>query len=111
MNLRVFIVCLSTLFIHTKAFADYNSNIRGELEGVYVYTDHDAIYFRFKTQPTSHETCKATYFVISGSVPQDRRDQLLSRLMLALASKEQVNIGYDSQGNCANGYIRVHRVG
>lgn len=111
MKIREFIVCLLILFINTKAFAGYNSNIRGELEGVYVYTDHDAIYFRFKNQPTSHPSCKSTYFVISGSVPQERRDQLLSRLMLALASKELVNIGYDSQGNCASGYIRVHRVG
>lgn len=111
MQIRIFAMCLVAICFCSKVFAGYDSNIKGTLEGVYVYTDHDAIYFRFKNQPTSHPSCKATYFVISGSVPQERREQLLSRLMLALASKELVNIGYDSQGNCANGYIRVHRVG
>lgn len=100
-----------TLCFSSSVFASYNSNIKGELEGVYVYADGDYIYFKFVNQPTTHKTCKPDYFVISHDVPMERRQMLLSRLLLAYASKETVNIGYDSEGDCAHGYIRVHRVG
>ncbi len=37
---------------------------------------------------------------------------LFSRLMMAYASKETVNIGYDAEkGSCIHGYMRVHRAG
>lgn len=94
------------------ANAAYNSNMRGELEGFYVYSDGDYIYFRLKNQPTSHGFCNPYYFVIPETVSSDRRKAMLARLSLAFALKESVNIGYDSMGNCAHGgYIRVHRVG
>ncbi len=108
--MRTFIVLLAFCF-SSAAFASYNSNIKGELEGVYVYTDGDYIYFRFKNQPTTHASCDPTYFVISEDIPLERRQMLLSRLLMAYASKEQVNIGYDKSGNCVHGHIRVHRVG
>jgi len=109
MKLKIIITLL--MLCSFKTIAAYNNNIRGEVVGVYVYTDHDAIYFRFKNQPTSHESCKPNYFVISSNIPENRRNQLLSRLLLAKASKENINIGYDSKGDCAHNYIRVHRVG
>ena len=93
------------------SFAAYNSNIRGELDGVYVYTNSDAIYLHFKDQPTSHPACKPNYFVIPGDIPLERRQMLLSRLMMAFASKEWINIGYDNAGTCADGHIRVYRAG
>lgn len=83
----------------------------GVLEGVYVYTAGDYIYFRLTNQPASHPGCDPTYFVISENVPESRRQMLLSRLLSAYAMKENVNIGYDSKGDCAHGYIRVHRAG
>jgi len=109
LKFKVFYILFALFCCNTNAA--YNNNIRGEVKDVYVYTDHDAIYFRFKNQPTSHDSCKPTYFVISASIPENRRNQLLSRLLLAKASKENINIGFDSIGDCANGYIRVHRVG
>jgi hypothetical protein len=36
---------------------------------------------------------------------------MLARLLLAKASGEVLNLGYDATGDCAEGYIRVHRVG
>ena len=62
-------------------------------------------------QPKSHPKCKSNYFVIPSSVPQNRREMLLSRLLTAYAMKEKVNIGYDNSVECANSYIKVHRVG
>ena len=107
---RVLVFSFS-LLIPISTLAAYNSNISGVLQGVYVYSDGDYIYFRFEDQPSSHPGCNPTYFVIHGSVPENRRNAMLSRLLTAYAMKESVNIGYDAQGDCSNGYIRVHRVG
>ncbi|WP_104401524.1 hypothetical protein [Vibrio penaeicida] len=109
----IFIVLQSVLLIFASgtAFANYNSNMTGVLKGVFVYTDGDYIYLTLENQPKSHPTCKPNYFVIPDTVPSDRRQMLLSRLLTAYASKETVNIGFDARGDCAHGYIRVHRVG
>ena len=85
--------------------------MRGLLTGVFVYTDGDYIYFTLSNQPKNHPKCKSNYFVIPSSVPQNRREMLLSRLLTAYAMKENVNIGYDNSVECADGYIKVHRVG
>jgi len=105
--LSIVALCLLTL----EAKAHYNANISGVLAGVYVYTNGDYIYLKLKNQPTEHPSCKPTYFVIDGSVPYERRQMLLSRLLTAYATKEKVNLGYDKEGDCANGYIRVHKAG
>lgn len=105
------ILILLGLLISFTSQAAYNANMQGEVKGVYVYTDADHIYIVLKNQPTSHPVCKPNYFVIPASVPAERRQMLLSRLLTAYASKEVVNIGYDATGNCANTYIQVHRVG
>jgi hypothetical protein len=36
---------------------------------------------------------------------------VLSRLITAFGTGETVVIGYDNAGNCADGYIRLERVG
>lgn len=94
-----------------QSFAVYNANLKGVLVEVNVYTDGDYIYLKLANQPSSHPTCNPNYFVISDSVPLERRQMLLSRALSAFASKENVNIGYDSLGDCVNGYMRVHRIG
>lgn len=94
-----------------EATAAYNANMRGQLEGFYIYADADYIYFRLKNQPSTHPSCDPTYFVIPDTVPADRRKMMVARLSLAYAMQEIVNIGYDSTGECAGGYIRAHRVG
>ena len=94
--------------VHTSA---YNSELVGVIKFVSVYTDGDYIYFALENQPTSHPTCNPFYFVIQGSVPAERRSQIMARLMTAYAMKEEIRIGYDAQGDCADGFLRVHRVG
>jgi hypothetical protein len=107
----IFLMALTLCAFTGQASAKYNANMRGIVKNVLVYTDGDYIYFRLDNQPTSHPTCGHDFFVISETVSHERRQMLLSRLLSAYAMKENVNIGYDSQGDCANGYIRVHRVG
>lgn len=104
------IIILLSLYT-SKSCAKYNDNMKGIPTKVAVYTDGDYIYFTLNNQPTSHPKCRSNYFVIPSSVPQNRREMLLSRLLTAYAMKEKVNIGYDNSVECADGYIKVHRVG
>lgn len=106
-----YFLTIACLFISISARAGNDSNYAGEVEGFYVYTDGDYIYFRLKNQPQTHPGCNPKYFVVSEDVPQERRRALLARLSIAYSLKEPVNIGYDGQGNCVHGYIRVHRIG
>ena len=98
------------LFTSSVSVATYNANVKGEIASVITYADGDYIYFTLKNQP-QHEACNPSFFVISESVSENRKNNLLSRLLTAYAMKEAVNIGYDSKGECVHGYIRAHRVG
>ena len=51
------------------------------------------------------------FFSIDASIPEARRQQVLSRLLIAYASSTPINIGCDKDGDCSHGRIRVHRVG
>ena len=102
---------VAALLVSTNASAVYNANMYGVVTAVLVYSDGDYIYFQLSTQPSSHPACLPSYFVIHSSVPADRRKAMLMRLMVAKETGETVNIGYDGTGDCADGYIRAHRVG
>jgi hypothetical protein len=108
MKLAVFIIFV---FCSSLSWAGYDANMKGVVKHVAIYTEGDYIYFSLENQPSSHPGCRANHFVISGSIPSERRQMLLSRLLAAYVAKENINIGYDSQGNCTHGYITVHRVG
>jgi hypothetical protein len=94
-----------------NAIAVYNANMTGVVTSVWSYTEFDLIYFQLSTQPSTHPSCDAWAFVIPSDVPADRRKALFARLMMAKATGETINIGYDNAGDCADGRIRVHRVG
>lgn len=106
----ILIAALSAGLTFQNASAVYNNNISGQLDSVLSYAEHDVILLRLKNQPT-HPLCNSQYFAIPDTVPADRRKLMFARLSLAYAMKESVNIGYDSTGDCAHGYMRVHRVG
>ena len=105
MALTIIVSCL--FFISTTVNAGYNSNMKGVLSQVRTYTEGDYIYIVLENQPTEHPVCKTNYFVVAETVPYERRQMILSRLLAAYAMKEKVNIGYDSEGDCVHGYIRV----
>ena len=111
MKLIYTIIAMFILTCATPSHAVYNDNIIGVLKLVSVYADSDNIYLALENQPTTHPTCNPGYFVISKTVPQERRNMLLTRLLSAYHSKENVKIGFDNAADCANGYMRVHRVG
>jgi len=69
------------------------------------------ILFHLKNQPSSHPGCIKNYFAIATDVSDVAANRMLSRLLTAHTTKVPVNIGYDKDGGCGNGYIRVYRVG
>lgn len=107
---KIFISLVLFVF-QFPAFAVYNANITGEVGGVYAYTDGDYIFFFLKNQSISHPSCGTSYFVIDSDTPVERRKVLYARLLLAYSTHEQVTIGYDSVGSCAQGQLRVYRIG
>ena len=110
-NLGVAALAAVVALISNDARAAYTHGMTGQLESVSTFTDSDAVYVRLKNQPTSHPGCTPGYFVIEANVPLERRKMLLARLLTAYASGETIFVGYDGNGSCADGYIRLHRVG
>jgi len=108
MKLKVFALIVSIMMSNT-ATAGYNDNIVGEVKDILVYTNGQII-FSLVNQPT-HPTCNPGYFAIDNALSEVVINRMFSRLLSAHASKTPVNIGFDNAGDCANTYIRVHRVG
>lgn len=106
---KLLIAALAAL-VPASAFAVYNANGGYVLTGVLTYTDTDSIYITVSAPP-AHNGCNNAFFVIPATTPVDRRKILLARLLLAKATNETINIGYDATGDCADGYIHVHRIG
>lgn len=107
---RKLFLAAAAAMIPVVASATYNANGTFTVTNVLTYTETDSIYIQVSAPP-SHSGCTASYFVIPATTPVERRKILVARLLLAKASNEPVNIGYDSIGDCADGYIRVHRIG
>ena len=96
--------------VSVVAFANYNANGVFLITGVLTYTEIDSIYITVSAPP-AHSGCNNSFFVIPSTTPADRRKILVARLLLAKAADESLTIGYDGTGDCAEGYIRVHRLG
>ncbi len=95
-----------------EADAVYTSNKTGKITNILIYDTGNVILIQLDNQSTlSNHPCNHSYFAIEPATLEGRLDRMYSRAMLAFGSSTPVNIGYDGQGNCANGYIRVHRVG
>jgi hypothetical protein len=109
--MRKLTACLLMLAASLNSNATYNANMSGVVAWVATYADGDSIYFALMNQPGSHPGCSPYYFVITAAVPADRRKAMLANLLIARTTGEAINIGYDNAGDCAEGYIRVHRVG
>jgi hypothetical protein len=102
---------LAIALLPVTARAAYNANMSGVPTTVATYADGDYIYLALNNQPASHPGCNPGFFVITAAVPLANRQMMLAQLLAAKFAKEPVNIGYDNSGDCADGYIRVHRVG
>ncbi len=90
--------------------AGYDANVSGVIQGLYSYSG-GLVLFSLSTQPSSHPTCNRALFALATDLSEAAANRMYSRLLTAYTTKQAINIGYDSQGDCGNGYIRVHRVG
>ena len=110
-KIRALIITMLALVSFSPAHAVYDDNMSGVVTFVLTYADDGRIFLQLDNQPATHPTCNPDFFSIDAAVPDAIRSQLLSRLLVAYANGESVNIGFDSQGNCSHGRIRVHRIG
>ena len=104
------LAALVVLVVPIAANAVYNDNITGIISHVRVY-DTGLVLVRLQNQPTSHPACQPGYFAMDTALDPDIRAMMLSRALVARASGQPINIGYDNAGSCAQGYIRLHQIG
>ena len=112
-NVRFFVStsALLVLVFSAAANATYNANLSGVVTDVVTYSDAGVILIRLANQPSSHPACNAQYFAIDQTLPEKLIDRMMARVLTGLASGVPLNIGFDNAGNCAHGYIRIHRIG
>lgn len=108
--IRKLLMAALAAMIPASAFAVYNTNGGFIVTAVATYTDTDSIYINVSSPP-AHSACNNSYFVVSGSIPLERRKAILAQLLIARTTRETINFGYDATGDCAESYIRVHRIG
>lgn len=100
------------LLIGNHAYAGYNANFSGKVTAVLTYPGSTRVLIRVEGQPKTHPQCtNFDYLTIPADISNESRQLVMSRLLLAFASGQTVNIGYDKEGGCVSGRIRVHRVG
>ncbi|TVZ37142.1 hypothetical protein P886_1483 [Alteromonadaceae bacterium 2753L.S.0a.02] len=100
------------VFYSAQASADYDNNFRGKVLDVLTYPYSKNILIRVEGQPNSHPLCtRFDYMVIDGAIDSEARQLVYTRLLLAFARGENVNIGYDSKDECVGSRVKVYRVG
>jgi hypothetical protein len=107
---RKLLIAACAALLPASAFAVYNANNDFVVVGVATYTETDSIYISVSAPP-AHSGCNNAFFVISGGISADRRKAMLAQLLMAKATGQAINFGYDGTGDCSEGYIRVHRIG
>ena len=98
---------VALIALSNVSFAAYDANIQGQIKSIYTYPS-GLVLFQLSNQPTSHPGCSPIYFAIATDVAESPANRMYTRL---LTLHTTAAIGYDSQGNCGNSYIRVHNIG
>ena len=92
--------------------------VTGKVTTILLYDSTDSILVIMDSPGTAVAECSNTQtFAINGSLPADRRNQMLSALMMAKASGQSVTIMFNDVGGCvswgstSNVYRKIERVG
>lgn len=94
------------------AWGNYDKNFTGKITHVLTYTHSDELLIKVEGQPSSHPICNQfDYMAIDTSIPNARRQIILSRILLAYTTGKPVNIGYDSKDECVGSRLKIYRVG
>ena len=103
---------IASLVFASNLYADYDDNFTGKVINVLTYPYSKQILIRVEGQPTTHPICtNFDCMVIEANIDNEARQLVFSRLLMAYASGERVNIGYDSKDECSGARIKVYRVG
>jgi len=92
-------------------------NTSGKITHMNFYANTDTILIRLEGPGTDVPQCSnKDYFAIDGSMPESRRNQILSALLSAKAAGILVTLAYDANGTCVpygnnpNAYRSILRV-
>ena len=92
--------------------------VTGKVTTILLYDSTDSILVVLDSPGTVVAECSNNQtFAINGTLPADRRNQMLSALMMAKASGQSVTIMFNDVGGCvsrgasSNVYRKIERVG
>lgn len=106
------LLIIALIAFSSSATAGYNANFKGKVTHVLTYTYSTQILVKVEGQPTTHPECSnLDYLIIDPATSDQIREIVLSRLLVAYTTGEEVNIGYDKDSSCVNGRIKIFRVG
>ncbi len=104
-------VMAATTLCAPSAFATYDANVVGVPDGVFTYVG-GLLLIHMANQPSSHPSCNPSYFAVDPvTVDAASMNRMYARVLAAHAMQESIAIGYDSEGDCVDGYIHVWRIG
>ncbi len=103
------LIALSAISI--QANSAYNGEHESKIKNVELSVDSDSIFVHLETAASPAVCSNNSVMVIDGSYSIERRQMLLSRLLMAYATSETLKFGYDKNGSCIGSYVRLHKVG
>ncbi|MEJ2415776.1 MAG: hypothetical protein P8Y45_02355 [Exilibacterium sp.] len=110
--MKYIISMLFMLLFSTQSSANYDANFKGKILSVLTYPHSKIILIRVEGQPTTHPVCsKFDYLAIDPNIDHETRQIVFARLLMAYATGETVNIGYDANDECIGARMKVYRVG
>ena len=108
---RILALTLASLTGAPAVLAGYDANLTGIADGVYTYPS-GVLLIHLANQPSTHPACSPAFFAVDPSLMTvDAMSRMYARLLTSYAMQQPINIGYDSQGDCSDGYIHVWRIG
>lgn len=110
--MKYIFLIIAILCFSENSYADYDNNFTGKVISVLTYPYSKQILIRVEGQPTAHPICNNfDYMAIEANIDNEARQLVFSRLLMAYASGEIINIGYDSKDECVGSRIKIYRVG
>lgn len=93
-------VFFATCLLPTSANAVW-TGASGKVVDIVVYATTDTVLFVLDVSGADVAECSnKTTFAINGSLPTDRRKQMLSVLLLAKTTGEEISVGFNVVGGC-----------
>jgi hypothetical protein len=116
--MKVKLVLISLFLLITVNANSAWIGVTAKVETILLYDSSDSILVILDSPGAAVAECSNNQtFAINGTLPADRRNQMLSALMMAKASGQSVTIMFNDVGGCvswgasSNVYRKIERVG